>query len=43
MNTENAVISNKKYKFALVDDETFYHARIKELLLRFFPECIYLQ
>lgn len=38
MNDNNMFISNGKYRFALIDDEVFYHAKITDLLLGFFPK-----
>lgn len=38
MNDNNIFISDGKYRFALIDDEVFYHAKITDLLLGFFPK-----
>ena len=32
------LISHERYRFALIDDEFFYHAQMKEMLREFFPE-----
>lgn len=38
MNDNNKKISDGKYRFALIDDEVFYHVQIRNLLMEFFPE-----
>lgn len=38
MTVESECISRQSYRFALIDDEIFYHARMKDILMRFFPE-----
>lgn len=38
MNDNNTIISDGKYRFALIDDEVFYHAQIRNMLMEFFPE-----
>lgn len=38
MKNDKVLISRNRYRFALIDDEVFYHAQMKEMLREFFPE-----
>ena len=38
MKNDSLLISRNQYRFALIDDEFYYHAQMKEMLREFFPE-----
>ena len=38
MKNDKVLISRNRYRFALIDDEVFYHPQMKEMLREFFPE-----